>query len=140
MLAVLDENAREAGVTNVHGYLPEASWDEPSGSVDYVYSFLVFQHVEDAAIIGSYLHRIARALRPGGIAQLQFDTRPRTTLSTVRAFVPDRLLPRTQRRGIRRVRRDPRWVRGAVREAGMEVLRERDGLTAAHRFVLRRPS
>jgi SAM-dependent methyltransferase len=139
MLAVLDENAREGGVTNVRGYLPGASWDEPSGSADYVYSFLVFQHVADAATIEAYLHRIAGALRPGGIAQLQFDTRPGTALSSVRAFVPDPLLPRTQRRGIRRIRRDPGWVRRAVRQAGMEVLRERDELTPAHRFVLRRP-
>ena len=140
MLALLEANTRERGISNVRGYLPESDWDEPAGSADYVFSILVFQHIETAETIETYVRRIGRALRAGGVAQLQFDTRPPTLLAGVRAVLPDTLLPRTQRRGIRRVRRDAAWVHDVLGSSGLELLREREAGTAAHRFIVRRPA
>ena len=42
-----------------------------SASVDFVFSFAVFQHVPDKAAILNYFSETARALRPGGIFRLQ---------------------------------------------------------------------
>lgn len=43
----------------------------PSGSVDFVFSFAVFQHVPDRNAILNYFAETARVLRPGGIFRLQ---------------------------------------------------------------------
>jgi len=42
----------------------------PSASVDFVFSFAVFQHVPDKAAILNYFAETARVLRPGGIFRL----------------------------------------------------------------------
>jgi SAM-dependent methyltransferase len=42
----------------------------PSGSVDFVFSFAVFQHVPDKEAILNYFSETARVLRPGGIFRL----------------------------------------------------------------------
>ena len=44
--------------------------DVPTGSIDFVFSFAVFQHVPDKAAIFSYFAETARVLRPGGIFRL----------------------------------------------------------------------
>ena len=41
-------------------------------SVDYCFSYQVFQHVPDLAVLWSYLNEIHRVLRPGGGFQLHF--------------------------------------------------------------------
>jgi SAM-dependent methyltransferase len=137
MLAPLAERAATVGLTNVDCFSPSEPWDQPA-SADYAYSCLVFQHIEDAALIADYVSRIGRALRPGGVAQLQFDTRPPTLLYQMRRFVPDTLLAPTQRRGIRRIRRDPAWIRRLLAAAGLELLWEREPQSESHWFVARR--
>jgi SAM-dependent methyltransferase len=42
----------------------------PTGSVDFVFSFAVFQHVPDQAVIFNYFAETARVLRHGGIFRL----------------------------------------------------------------------
>jgi SAM-dependent methyltransferase len=42
----------------------------PTGSIDFVFSFAVFQHVPDKAAIFSYFAETARVLRHGGIFRL----------------------------------------------------------------------
>jgi ubiquinone/menaquinone biosynthesis C-methylase UbiE len=41
-------------------------------TVDFVYSFIVLQHVEKVSIFRSYVQEACRVLRPGGIAVLYF--------------------------------------------------------------------
>lgn len=43
-------------------------------SVDFVFSFIVLQHVPDPQIVKDYLCEAARVLKPGGLAYLQFRT------------------------------------------------------------------
>lgn len=49
-----------------------ASVPVPSGSIDFVYSFIVFNHMEKVSIVKSYLDEVARILKPGGIAIIYF--------------------------------------------------------------------
>ena len=135
MLERLVENCRHAGVTNVFPFLPHEAWDaEPA---DLIYSRLVFQHIPDIDVIRGYVERIARCLRPDAVASLQFDTRPRTLSYRLRNRLPDRLLPRDQRRGIRRIRRDREGLLALFRGAGLEPVAEDGAGTELDVFLLR---
>jgi ubiquinone/menaquinone biosynthesis C-methylase UbiE len=43
-----------------------------SASVDYCFSYIVFQHISDINILWNYLDEVYRVLRPGGAFQLHF--------------------------------------------------------------------
>ncbi len=81
--------------------------DVPDGSIDLVYSFIVFQHVPTRAAVLTYLRESARVLRPGGLLRFQADGR-----------LP-RLKPANTWTGIRL---QPGDVEKRLREYGMEVL------------------
>jgi SAM-dependent methyltransferase len=67
-------------------------------SIDYCFSYIVFQHVPDARVLWSYLTEIRRVLRSGGAFQLHFRSdRPLKS----RAFL---LLPARARRAVKRMR------------------------------------
>ncbi|MDQ4145759.1 MAG: class I SAM-dependent methyltransferase, partial [Actinomycetota bacterium] len=104
MLQKMKEECDSVGVRNVFGLQPDEPWDK-GAYADLVYSYWVFQHIESFAEISQYIERIARCLRQHGIAYLQFDTRPATTAYRIRNRLPDAMLPRPWRRGIRRLRR-----------------------------------
>lgn len=46
--------------------------DVASASIDFIYSFIVLQHLPTFAVFASYIHEVARCLKPGGVAQLYF--------------------------------------------------------------------
>jgi SAM-dependent methyltransferase len=48
----------------------------PDAAFDAVYSFLVFQHVPDPAVVCAYVRDIGRVLRPGGWTLFQVSERP----------------------------------------------------------------
>jgi len=52
--------------------------------------------------------------------------------------MPDFLLPRFWRKGIRRIRRHPEEIELAIRRAGLEITGELTRLASYHRYVLRR--
>jgi SAM-dependent methyltransferase len=104
----------------------------PSGSFDLAFSHLVFQHIADRSAIASYLRELARTLRPGGLAVLQFDTRPPSAAATALHALPDPLLPRLRRRGARRHRIPPPLLRAWVADAGLTLAAERGPGTAEH--------
>lgn len=105
-------------------------------SFDAVFSEHVFQHVPHRPVVERYLAEVARVLRPGGSALLQFDTRPGGRARWL-GLVPDRLLPRTHRRFMRRYRHDPDWIRRTAAQNGMAVEREIDEEPGRHWFLLR---
>jgi glycosyltransferase involved in cell wall biosynthesis/SAM-dependent methyltransferase len=43
---------------------------------DFCFSFIVFQHVPDKAIVRTYLAEVSRVLKPGGLVRFQVDGRP----------------------------------------------------------------
>jgi SAM-dependent methyltransferase len=139
MLQRLREEADGAGLRNISAFTPNENWDEPE-SCDYAYSFIVFQHLEHMEEIAAYIQRLARTLKVGGVAQLQFDTRPRSFGYRARNLLPDLLLPRTQRRGIRRIRRDPRQLVATLRREGLESIGDFNPGTEIHTYLLRKTS
>ena len=46
-------------------------------SIDLVYSFAVFQHVPDPALVYRYIAEAFRVLKPGGLFTAQFNGIPR---------------------------------------------------------------
>jgi SAM-dependent methyltransferase len=107
-------------------------------SFDFVFSHLVFQHIEDEPVVAGYLGETARVLRPGGAALLQFDTRPRSRLAEFVHQLPDQLLPRRHRGQMRRYRRGSAEIRRLAASGGLTVEAERGADTAEHWFHLRR--
>lgn len=136
MLSKLRENCRAAGVTNVETFLAAEPWDEHAAA-DLVFSRLVFQHIEELEEIRRYVERIARCLRPDGAAYLQFDTRRRTLGYAVRNRLPDRLLLRQWRRGIRRIRRSRETLIDLFSASRLAVVDELGRGTEDHVFIVK---
>jgi SAM-dependent methyltransferase len=112
--------------------------EEYAGKIDFLYSLLVFQHIPDFAVIEGYLHAVGELLEENGIAYLQFDTREQNLFYLWKTELPDFVLPRLWRRGIRRIRRSSTEIEVCFRRAGLEIVREVDPQSAYHRYVLRR--
>ncbi len=138
MLSKLDHNCAAARVTNVNTALVDSPWDEDA-KADFVYSWTVFQHIESMDEIGGIVNKIARALGPGGIALLHFDTRPRGLSYRIRNRVPAQLMQKTQRPSIRRIRRSSSELVRMFEDNRLEIVRQEDPDTKGHLFTLRRP-
>jgi SAM-dependent methyltransferase len=52
----------------------------PDASIDFCYSYAVFQHIPDKEVILSYLREACRVLKPGGIFKGQLSGLPQTRL------------------------------------------------------------
>lgn len=137
MLTKLKANCDEFGVGNVRGSLDTESWED-EGQADFVYSYLVFQHIADFEVIEHYFARIAKVLGPGGVCYAQFDTRPADVAYMVRGFLPDAVLPRTSKRGIRRVRRRPADLLEMFSKHGLSVLATARPFADDQAFILAR--
>jgi cyclopropane fatty-acyl-phospholipid synthase-like methyltransferase len=136
--------ARDNGVGNTGFYTVAGPEDllhragNYSGRINFLYSLLVFQHIPDLAMIEGYLHVIGILLAENGIAYLQFDTRPQSFAYQIKTRMPDFLLPRFWRKGIRRIRRKPEEIATGIRNAGLEIAEELTPFTSYHRYVLRK--
>jgi len=136
--------ARNNGISNV-SFLPITGPEnllhragKYAGSIDFLYSLLVFQHIPDLSMIEGYLHVISVLLGANGIAYLQFDTRPSNIAYRLKSQLPDFLLPRFWRRGIRRIRRFPAELERGIHRAGLKIIGELTPFTAYHRYILRK--
>jgi len=138
MLAKLKANALKRNITNIEGFLPDGSWDK--GSYDYVYSSIVFQHIADWNIIRNYINRISNCINDHGIIQIQFDTRPAGFLYRLRNMIPDFLLPKDQRKGIRRIRRTSKELRDLFMANNLGILEEFNPDDENHTFILKKRS
>lgn len=108
------------------------------GTADLVFSYNVMQHIPARSEIAAYLQEIHRVLARDGRAVVQYDTATRPLWQRLAQRLPDRLLPRTQRRFIRRYA-IPTDVLGAmIRSAGLKVVDERGSGTREHAVLLSR--
>lgn len=108
-------------------------------SADLVFSYNVMQHIPDRAAILGYLREIHRVLKPGGRAVMQYDTSPpRPLWQRTAQKLPDRLLPRTQRRYIRRYPIPAEQLNVMIRAAGLTIISERGRHTREHNVLLDR--
>src|SRR5438045_3007140 len=48
----------------------------PDQSIDFIYSYAVFQHIPSREVVLSYMREATRVLRPGGIFRAQFNGLP----------------------------------------------------------------
>jgi SAM-dependent methyltransferase len=136
MIHKLKANAAEADLDNVRGFLPDEPWDG-LGPVDLVYSLIVFQHIESWQAIATYFSRIGACLAPDGVCWVQFDTRRPTLPYRAVGHLPDVLLPRPWRRGVRRIRRSREALGELFASCGLRVAQElRPG--DRHAFLLTR--
>jgi cyclopropane fatty-acyl-phospholipid synthase-like methyltransferase len=135
MLEKLAENCAEVGITNVAPSLPGAAWDA-GDPVDLAYSRIVFQHIDDWRTISDYVRRVATCLAADGVCHFHFDTRPRTAGYLVRRFLPDAVLRRRWRTGLRRVRRSPAQVRELCERSGLRVIEEDGSGEEFHILIL----
>ena len=134
--------AARRGITNARlltiddpGFLC-SGLDSFRGKVDFIYSLLVFQHIDDFGVIEAYLKAVSGLLSPTGVGYLQFDTREKTPLYFFKSVLPDGLLPRNLRRGIRRIRRSPREIERCFYNNRMKVVESIAPRTALHRYVV----
>jgi hypothetical protein len=109
-----------------------------AGSVTFLYSLLVFQHIPDLSMIEGYLRVISILLEESGVAYLQFDTRPKSLAYRLKSQLPDFLLPRFWRTGIRRIRRHPEEIERGIDVAGLQIVGELTPFSAYHRYILRK--
>ena len=136
--------ARDKGISNVSFSTVSGPEDllrragSYEGKISFLYSLLVFQHIPDLPMIDGYLNVIGSLLEDGGIAYLQFDTRPKDFAYHVKSNAPEFLLPRFWRKGIRRIRRSPDEIESGIRNAGLEIVGELAPSTAYHRYILRK--
>jgi SAM-dependent methyltransferase len=137
MISKLGDYSRAAGASNVRGFLAHEAWFD-QGPADFVYSLIVFQHIESWTVIADYFARIARCLAEDGICYAQFDTRRQTLPYLGIRVLPDAVLPRPARRGIRRVRRRPVDLRRLFNSCGLTVLEELRADSDFHVFLLGR--
>jgi len=137
MLRRLGEYCESNGVTNVTPVL-STDWQPGDFHADLVYSRLVFQHLEPFDEIDRYVTGTAACLEDGGVAYLQFDTRPPTLGYQIKMVAPDWALPAKWRRGIRRIRRPPDMLRALFGRTGLSVIDELRPRSADHVFVLGR--
>jgi SAM-dependent methyltransferase len=136
MIGKLKEYGRAAGVPNVRGFLADEAWSE-QGEADLVYSLIVFQHIASGPVIAEYFRRIATCLSRTGVCYAQFDTRPRTLPYYGLRMLPDAVLPRPWRKGVRRVRRRPADLRSLFESGGLTVIEELRPDSDWHAFLLR---
>ena len=106
-----------------------------SNSIDFAMSFLVFQHIPEPADVGNHLKEIRRVLADGGRAVLHFDTGGHSLLRSLALRLPDRLLPPTRRRFMRRYPLTEKQVRELCETASLTIVEER-ALDARSLFVL----
>jgi SAM-dependent methyltransferase len=140
MLEKLKDASLEKKRDNVSGALSTDPWEE-NLEADLVYSWMVFQHIESTDVINTALYKIRSALKPdSGVAYLQFDVRPRTLAYRLRSIMPDSLLPRFSRKGIRCIRRSPEEIRGMLQGARLSIMEERMDPPKKMVFLVRAPS
>ncbi len=143
MVQQADQVAAERGVSNIrfvalaHPAKAREELKDVFGKTDFLYSLLVFQHIEDFGVIEGCMSLTASLLSHSGIAYLQFDTRPKTFLYRLKTALPDFILPWFLRRGIRRIRRRPAELENCFAKNGLSIVEENTPHGAHHCYLVK---
>lgn len=133
--------ARGCGNVALHRITGDALPVE-TGQVDFVYSYIVLQHVERISVVQNYVREVARVLRPGGVAVLYFGRycpwsygRASAALVALDRWLARYALPGGYKELVARVN----CVNLLVGESFARDLALQNGLTPVHAMVSRRP-
>jgi hypothetical protein len=76
MIALAKEQLKD--ISHAHAHVtPDSSLGMFAGeSIDFVYSYIVFQHIPDREVVLNYLRESGRVLKPGGILRCQLRGTP----------------------------------------------------------------
>ena len=135
MISKLSANAETLGIKNIAGRLADEPWENEI-QADLIYSYLVFQHIEDLGVIQNYFRRMRSGLSPKGVIYAQFDSRPADITYRLRNAMPDAFLPKAQRRGIRRTRRNRSTLLEVFASNSLAVIEELRPRTEDNAFIL----
>lgn len=135
MVELAQSAAREKKMENVE-FFQNDDFLLITNSIDFFFSINVFQHIEDFERIVSVFSYLADTLR--GYAYVHFDTRPEGWMYCLKRLLPNFLLPRSQKRGIRRIRRDANDVRQMFQKFGFQIVEEQQPHSAFHFFLLKK--
>ena len=127
--------AHEKNIANVQ-FILNAVFFSDTKPVDFIYCVNVFQHIENIEQIKSILDSFSRLLH--GFAYVQFDTRSQNLLYRLKNKMPDFLLPRSQRRGIRRIRRVAKEIENIIKKMGFAIIEQRQPNSEYHFFLLQK--
>ena len=129
--------ARQRGLPgNITWTVTDARLPAHDRTADLVFSYNVMQHIPARSEIDVYLREIERVLKLDGKAVVQYDSASRPLWQRLAQRLPDRLLPRTQRRFIRRYPIPVESLGAMIREAGLELVDDRGAGTREHDVVL----
>jgi SAM-dependent methyltransferase len=78
MVALARENLREIAHAEARQGNGADLSGFPDGSIDFCYSYAVFQHIPDEAVVRNYLREACRVLKPGGVFKGQLSGLPQT--------------------------------------------------------------
>ncbi len=137
MLEKARQYAKERNIQKTQFIQNENFFDLPdeSPSIDFIYSVNVFQHIEDPDEIQRILHKMAKILR--GYAYIQFDTRPKNWKYKIKSNLPDFILPKAQKSGIRRTRIDFKILKEIFQKCGLKIIQEQQPISESNFFILK---
>ena len=76
MIERAKQNLRETSNAHVHVGDGSRLTQFEDSSIDFIYSYAVFQHIPSRDVVLEYLNEVQRVLKPGGIARLQLNGLP----------------------------------------------------------------
>ncbi len=135
MLKQANTFAQEKNIPNTQ-FIQNDEFFEYNKPVDFIYSVNVFQHLEDLEQIKKILDHMAHLLH--GYAYLHFDTRPPNGVYHLKNKLPNFLLTRSQRRGIRRIRRNSKEIEAHIKKLGFSIIEQWSPRSKNHFLLLKK--
>jgi cyclopropane fatty-acyl-phospholipid synthase-like methyltransferase len=134
MLTKLAANCAARDIEHITPMLAGDAWQSVT-PIDFAYSRIVLQHIEEWSTIVDYFQRVAACLAAHGAFYVQFDTRPTDVAYYIKNQLPDVVLPRNFRRGVRRIRRTVDDIETLARACGLHTETMRGAGTEDTEFV-----
>lgn len=135
MLEKAKEIAKEKNISTID-FKQNKDFFSIDEKINFIYSADVFQHIEEMEEIEKIIRQFSNLL--SGYAYLHFDTRKENFIYNLKNKLPDFILPKTQRQGIRRIRRDSERLRKFFKQNNFEIIEEQNPDSKYHFFILKK--